>query len=88
MLRDAVYVVLIGINLFSFAIYGLDKYKALKQKWRVSEKNLLILAFIAPFGAELGRRTFRHKTRKPIFRVLVPIFLAVQVAIIAYFGFL
>lgn len=88
MIHDTVYIVLLGINLFSFAVYGLDKLKAMKQKWRVSEKTLLILAFIAPFGAEFGRRVFRHKTRKPIFRILVPIFLIFQIAIFAYYGFL
>ena len=57
-------------NVFVFLIYGIDKKKAKKQKWRIPEKTLLMLAFLfgAP-GASLGMRFFHHKTKKMKFKI-------------------
>ena len=46
---------LIFINILTFFIYGLDKHKARKSKWRIPEKQLFFLAFIGgSIGAEAG----------------------------------
>jgi len=68
---------LVILNIFSMLIYGIDKMKSMNRKWRIPEMNLLLLAFLAPFGAYAGMLLFRHKTRKPKF-LLVPIFLIIQ----------
>ena len=61
----------IGINFFSFLIYGLDKYYAIKNKYRVSEYQLLILAiFGGSIGALLGMKVFHHKTKKILFWII------------------
>ena len=33
---------LLGINAVTFIVYGIDKYKAKKAKWRISEATLLL----------------------------------------------
>jgi Predicted membrane protein len=58
------------INLVSFFAYGLDKSKAKKNKHRISEKTLLLLAAVGPFGAVAGMRNFRHKTKKSKFKLV------------------
>lgn len=64
---------LIFINLFAFIIYGIDKRRAIKGKWRISEATLLGVAFIGGgCGALAGMKTFRHKTQKAKFFVGVP----------------
>ena len=72
-------------NVFVFLIYGIDKKKAKKQKWRIPEKTLLMLAFLfgAP-GASLGMRFFHHKTKKMKFKILIPLFFIFQTIIILY----
>jgi len=67
-----IFVVLIYtiINLISFIAYGLDKSKAKKDKRRISEKTLLLLAAAGPFGAVAGMRNFRHKTKKSKFKLV------------------
>uniref|UniRef100_UPI003FF13E6C DUF1294 domain-containing protein n=1 Tax=Alloprevotella sp. TaxID=1872471 RepID=UPI003FF13E6C len=35
------------INAVAFIVYGIDKYKAKKAKWRISEATLLLLAVLA-----------------------------------------
>ena len=59
---------LIAVNFLAFAAFGLDKWKAETGRWRTSEATLLRLAFLGGTpGAYLGRRLFRHKTRKQPF---------------------
>ena len=61
---------LVGINIITFIIYGIDKYNAVHKKYRVSEYNLFILSVLGgPIGAVIGMRTFQHKTRKILFWV-------------------
>jgi len=76
----AVYVIL---NIIAFISYGWDKHKAKKDQWRTPEATLIGLAFLGPFGATLGMQLFRHKTRKPKFK-LVYVFLILHIILIAY----
>lgn len=72
------------LNLLTFFLFGLDKRRAVREKWRVSEKTLLL--FCALFGAAggwVGMKLFRHKTRKPRFRFGVPLLLILQMLLIA-----
>ncbi len=63
---------LIAINLITFAVWGVDKYKAKNQKWRIPEIWLFGLMFIGgAFGALAGMLLFRHKIRKTIFWIAV-----------------
>ena len=59
-------------NIIVFLLYGIDKWKAIRGKWRISEKTLICAAFLmGAIGALAGIRIFRHKTQKPVFLVLV-----------------
>ena len=42
---------LLAINIVSLFLYGIDKYKAKKNKWRISEATLLMMAVI---GGSIG----------------------------------
>lgn len=62
---------LVGINILSFLIYGLDKYLAIKKAYRVSEYSLFILSiFGGAIGSLLGMKVFHHKTRKLLFWII------------------
>ena len=72
----------VAVNLISFALYGLDKLKAKKGLWRIRESTLLLVAALGgSLGALLGMEVFRHKTKHWQFKVLVPVFLAVHIAL-------
>ena len=59
---------LIGINLAAFVAFGVDKMLAEARRRRIAEDTLLLLALLGGSpGAFLGRRLFRHKTRKQPF---------------------
>ncbi len=62
---------LIGINLVTFVVYGLDKVLAIKKMRRISEYSLFVLSFFGgSIGALLGMKIFHHKTKKSIFWIL------------------
>lgn len=76
---------LLASNLLTFVIYGIDKYKARHNHWRVREASLLLLAALGgSIGALLAMRVFRHKTQHKKFRYGVPAILLVQLAIAAF----
>ena len=68
------------LNVIAFIIYGVDKIKAQNDAWRISESTLLTIAAIAPWGALIGMHIFRHKTRKPKFK-LIWVFAAIHLII-------
>ena len=74
---------LVIMSLISFIMYGIDKRKAQLGKWRISEKALLLSAlFMGGPGAFLGMQLFRHKTKHLHFKLLVPLFCIINIAII------
>lgn len=67
------------INLAVFAFYGIDKAKAVRNEWRISEKSLMIAALFGAPGALLAMFVFRHKIRKPKFDIGVPLILIAEI---------
>lgn len=66
-----IFIYLAIINLITFICFGLDKYKAITTKRRISEKNLHTFSFIGGIiGAILGMLIFRHKINKVKFVVI------------------
>ena len=52
------------ISLLTFLMYGADKQKAKKHKWRIPEKILLGMCIVGGFlGGLLGMQVFHHKTK-------------------------
>lgn len=59
------FVFVLGLNLWAFVLFGLDKRYAVHGKRRIPERTLLLACCCAgAIGAWLGVRVFRHKTRK------------------------
>ena len=83
--RYLIYYLLV-INAATFIIYGIDKYKAKKAKWRISEVTLLTMAAVGgSIGAWLGMIAWHHKTLHRKFKYGVPIILLIQIALMIYF---
>lgn len=68
------YEILLIWNILVFSVYGIDKFNSMNNKWRVSEKNLIAMAFaLGGIGALLGMAIFRHKTKRRKFRIWIPV---------------
>ncbi len=72
-------------NLVVFLLYGIDKLKAIRNSWRISEKTLLVSAFLlGGVGAFFGMRIWRHKTQHTSFKVLVPLAAVITIALAGF----
>lgn len=81
-----IYFVLIW-NIAVFFLYTYDKLQAKRSGYRISEKNLLISAFLlGAFGAMMAMLLFRHKTKKTIFRIGIPLMIPVNIAMFYWIG--
>lgn len=73
---------LLIINAAGFVLMLVDKHKAKKNLWRISEATLMAVAAIGgSVGSLIGMYTVRHKTKHPKFTVGIPLILAVQVVL-------
>ena len=73
----------ITLNIVTFLVYGIDKWKAKQGSWRISEATLLSLAVIGgSIGALLGMQVWHHKTMHKKFKYGLPLILLVQIVLI------
>lgn len=64
-------------------MFGMDKRKAVRGKWRISEKALITCSFfMGSGGALLGMNIFKHKTKHLKFKLLIPLALLVNLLLI------
>ena len=73
------------MSLFLFCMMGIDKPKARRGAWRISEKTLFVFALLfGAVGGTLGMHLFRHKTKHWYFRIGFPVLAAAQLALWLY----
>lgn len=71
------------MSVATFYLFGADKRRATKGAWRIREATLLLCALcLGALGGLLGMYLFRHKTRHAKFRILMPLFCAINIALI------
>ena len=76
---------LLTINAVAFIVYGIDKLKARKDRWRIPEATLLLLALVGgSVGAWLGMKVWHHKTMHLKFKYGLPAILLLQLALAVY----
>ena len=80
------YIWLIIINIITFAVFGIDKKKAIDGKFRISELTLFVLSLLGgSLGGLIAMHKFHHKTRKWYFKFGIPMILIAWIALIAWF---
>ena len=75
------------INIFALYLMWSDKRRAKRLSYRIPEATLFAVALIGgSVGSLAGMYLFRHKTRKPLFCIGIPLILIIQVlcAVILY----
>lgn len=75
------------MNLAAFAAFAADKLRAERGEYRLSEELLIGLCMAGGgAGGLLGMLILRHKTRKTLFRILVPLSIALHAAALLFLG--
>ena len=76
---------LLIINVITFFLFGIDKLKAKRSRWRISEALLLGMAAIGgSIGAWLSMVAWHHKTLHKKFKYGIPLILLVRVAVLVW----
>lgn len=75
----------IAVNLTAFILFFIDKRRAIRDRWRISERTLLLTAFCGgSAGALFAMYRFHHKTRKAKFSVTVPLLLILHILLLCF----
>lgn len=81
----ALWIYYLAVSAVTFMAFGIDKRRAVRHKWRISEEMLLILAGIGgAAGALLAMPFFHHKTRKKKFTVLSVLFFILHLGLLLF----
>ena len=82
---QAILAVFLLMNVFSFVLYGVDKQKAKKGRFRIKERSLLLSSFLAgALGSLSAMLLFHHKTNKRKFLFFVPLCALLQTVFILW----
>lgn len=74
---------LVVINIISFFLMGVDKHRAIRHQWRISEKALFLSALLGgSVGSIFGMYGFHHKTRHWYFVIGMPVIFFCQTAVL------
>lgn len=80
---------IVAVNLFGFIQMGMDKRRARRHAWRISEAQLFGAALLGgSIGSILGMYVFRHKTKHWYFVCGMPVILILQIIIAIYVCYL
>ncbi len=86
MVLKAVIIYLAAINVITFIMFGADKARAAKGRWRISESALILAALLGgSTGALTGMRIFHHKTKHRKFTIGIPVILALQIILMVIY---
>ena len=84
-LEKLIVIYLVAVNVVTFFLYGIDKLKAKKSKWRIRETALLGLAVLGgSIGAWFGMKVWHHKTLHKKFQFGIPGIIILQLALIIW----
>jgi len=80
-----VLIYLAAVNIVAFVIMGIDKYKAQRHKWRISETSIFVVGLVGGgLGVLLGMGFFHHKTKHLKFILGIPVEVIMNIAMFVY----
>ena len=80
MILREVIIYLAAVNIITFIMFGADKTRAVKGRWRISEAALILAALLGgSIGALAGMGIFHHKTKHRKFTIGIPLILVLQI---------
>ncbi|MCI8286711.1 MAG: DUF1294 domain-containing protein [Lachnospiraceae bacterium] len=85
MLYKVIGIYLFLMNIIGFSQMGIDKKRAVRGAWRISEASLFLIALLGgALGSTLGMHYFRHKTKHWYFRYGMPSIFAAELFLLLF----
>ena len=82
---NKIIVYIIILNILGYLIMYIDKRRAKKQQWRISEQTIFLITFLGRrIGTTLGMYTFRNKNKKIKFIIGLPLITIIEIIVIIY----
>lgn len=82
-MQNFIIICITTINVLAFCAYGIDKGKAKRGSYRISERMLILLAMLGgSVGALMGMQIFHHKTKHMIFKWGIPSIIVIQYVLV------
>ena len=76
-------------NIVTFSLFAIDKRRAKANEWRIKEATLFLCAFLmGGVGSLVGMQILRHKTQHTSFKILIPLAVLVNIAVLVGLFFL
>ncbi len=80
-----IFFVFVVINILSFTLFFIDKKRAVRGKYRISEGSLLTISLLfGALGSYLGMQIFSHKTKKAKFQLGLPLLIFLNLIVLYY----
>ena len=80
-----IYTFIAILNVITFLIYAIDKWKAKKNRWRIPESILLLLAVLGgSIGALMGMKIWHHKPMHKKLKYGIPLIMILQIGMLLY----
>lgn len=74
------------VNIIALLVMRIDKYKAQRHQWRISEASIFLVGLLGGgFGVLLGMNIFHHKTKHLKFTIGIPVVIALNIISFWYF---
>jgi uncharacterized membrane protein YsdA (DUF1294 family) len=74
------------MNIVGIFIMGVDKKRAKKHEYRISERTLWFVSILGgAVGTTIGMQLFRHKTKHLSFKIGFPLLAVGEIIIFLYF---
>lgn len=78
-------VYILVVNVITFMLFAIDKWKAKRNRWRIPEKMLLGFSFFGgAIGGLIGMRLCHHKTQKKRFSLGIPMMIVLHFLVIIW----
>lgn len=76
----------IALNFYGYILMNIDKKRAIKNEWRISERKLWVISILGgALGVTLGMRHFRHKTKHFTFKYFLPLVTLLTLGLYVFF---
>ncbi|WP_306293706.1 DUF1294 domain-containing protein [Marinilactibacillus piezotolerans] len=73
------------MNGYTFCLFYIDKRRAVRRQYRISEKHLLVASYLlGGVGSWVSMQVFRHKTQKPLFKFSVPLAAMITISVVVF----